>query len=75
MKIDVLLIKTFKLVARTKTAKYLNKGDIFLPDNTGWEFKVVKKVCFKQDGKYTIHVMVKPLSKGAKKYIENKNKS
>jgi hypothetical protein len=72
MEVEVLLIKSFFLVARTQTARYLNKGDIFLPDSTGWEFKVIKKVCFKLDGIYHIHVMVKPLSKGARKYVENK---
>lgn len=72
MSVSVVLIKTHDLIAETESAKYLNKGDIFLPDGTGWEFKVVKKVCFKLDGDYVINVMVKALSIGAKKYASKK---
>lgn len=74
MSVKVILIKTFDLIVETESAKYLNKGDIFLPDGTGWEFKVVKKVCFKLDEEYVINVMVKALSIGAKKYAMQKYK-
>ena len=80
MSIHVRIYKTFEYLADAEAAKYLNKGDVFLPDNTGWEFEVVKKVCFKipsisSNGKaeYGINVLVKPLSKGARKYAKNKD--
>lgn len=72
MSVRVVLIKTFDLLAEVECVKHLNKGDIFLPEGTGWEFKVIKKVCFKLDGEYVINVMVKALSIGAKKYASKK---
>lgn len=74
MKVRILLYKTFEIIAETDDAKYLNEGDIFLPDGTGWEFVVVEKVFYKKGDNYYMNVMVKPLSKGAKNYIKENYK-
>lgn len=68
MTVKVLVTKTFNLVSLDENAKYLNKGDIYLPDNTGWDYKVSHKV-LSNDG---LNVMVIPLSKGARQYAEVK---
>lgn len=70
MKVRVLSVKTFEIIAEAESAKYLNKGDIFLPDGTGWDFLVVRKVCLKHGDGYDLNVMVKPLSKGARNYAQ-----
>jgi len=72
--VKILLEKTFEFVSETDIGHFLNKGDIFLPDGTGWEYEVTKKVCseYKENYGYSINVMVKPLSKGARNYAEVK---
>ena len=74
----VLVEKTFENLGEVDSAKYLNVGDVFLPNGIGWEFKVVKKVCHKDHNnpnEYCISVMVKPLSSGARKYAECVNEN
>ena len=68
MMVSILVYKTFDLVSIHADAKYLNKGDIFLPDGTGWEYEVINKVLRVEESGTVLNVMVKPLSKGAKEY-------
>lgn len=68
MKVKVLIVKSFNFVSEDENAKYLNKGDIYLPDSTGWDYKVSHKVLSNEG----LNVMVIPLSKGARQYAEVK---
>lgn len=51
--------KGFKLLCEDEAGKYLNKGDIFIPDGHGWEYIVIRKVMLMVENAYQINVLVK----------------
>lgn len=63
MKVRV-LTRDFKVIEENaQGVEHLNKGDVFLPKGSGWEYKVLYKVAYMdtQTGEYCIDVKVKKL--------------
>ena len=71
--INILTEKEFELIDKVPIdiAISMNKGDVFLPKGTGWEYIVIRKVYFLNDNKeYTFSVSVKKFKTYSEKLLE-----